>query len=167
MSFANFHPNYPQVSWPFPANIYPTNSQEIFSNPSLPWPPMIHMFWGNLKLRKSLWLLSICMEIFSGDTAKEWKHICIYKTKVFPNKVCIMRLYTIKYCIFKFESIVNCSYISSQCSRAHNDGVKHKAWKETLRPNHQCIFMCNCVDIFITYVITLIDSCDYDIWNGK
>ena len=29
-----------------------------------------------------------------------------YKTKVIPNKVCIIRLYTIKYCIFRVNRLI-------------------------------------------------------------
>ena len=30
----------------------------------------------------------------------------LYKTKVIPNKVCIIRLYTIKYCIFRVNRLI-------------------------------------------------------------
>ena len=43
---------------------------------------------------------------YVDDTLVLIKPKDIHKTKVIPNKVCIIRLYTIKYCIFRVNRLI-------------------------------------------------------------
>ena len=45
-------------------------------------------------------------QALNGCLAKFTCEVCVYKVKAMPNKVCIMRLYKIKYCIFRVNRLI-------------------------------------------------------------